>query len=270
MTKLSSWSDIPMLQDIGASPEAVKSAARTLRIMEFFDEIRRPARANEISGRLNFPQSSTAALLKSLVKLGYLDFEAATKAYLPSLRTAVLATWRDTGYFRDGSILDMLEDLAAASGLAACLTSRAGIFVRYLHVVQNRKPGDVHIALNVRRYAVRSAAGIALLTDITDTDIRMLVHRTKAEGDPALATLSLAEVMERVNTARSDGHFISKGLVHEDNGAIGIPLPRDITGGWQHMALSLAGRIGQVEYHSADTARAMKRAVAQLINRRAR
>jgi len=257
-----------MLQDIGESPEAVKSAARTLRILEFFDEIRRPARANEIAGCLNFPQSSTASLLKSLVKLGYLDFEVATKAYLPSLRTAVLATWRDAGYFRDGSMLSILEELASSSGLAACLTSRAGIFVRYLNVVQNRKLRDVHITLNARRYAVRSAAGIALLTDLPDTEIRMLVHRTKAEDDPSLASLSLAEVMNRVNAARSAGYFVSQGLVTPENGAIAIPLPSEITGGWQNMALSLAGRVGEIESKTLETVRAMQDAVAGLIRRR--
>ncbi|KRB84063.1 hypothetical protein ASE00_22430 [Sphingomonas sp. Root710] len=257
-----------MLQDFATAPEAVKSAARTLRILEFFDEIRRPARANEIAGCLNFPQSSTSKLLTSLVKLGYLDFEVSTKTYMPSIRTAVLATWRDTGYFRDGSIVTLLEDLAERSGLAACLTTRAGIFVRYLNVVQHRRQGDVHITLNARRYAVSSAAGIVLLAELPDSEVRMLVHRTKAQKDESLESMSLEEVKTNVQRAQKDGHFISHGMVSPDNGAIAVALPEAVTGGWQHMALSIAGRLDHVEAKSESIIQDMKDSVARLIGRR--
>jgi DNA-binding IclR family transcriptional regulator len=257
-----------MLRDFAAAPEAVKSAARTFRILEFFDEIRRPARANEIAGCLDFPQSSTSKLLNSLVTLGYLDFEVATKTYMPSIRTAVLATWRDTGYFRDGSIVTLLEDLADRWGLAACLTTRAGIFVRYLNVVQHRQQGDVHITLNARRYAARSAAGIVLLTQLSDSEVRMLVHRTKAQNDESVNNVSLEEVGANIRSAREDGHFISRGLVSPDNGAIAVALPEAVTGGWQHMALSIAGRLDHVEAKAEEIIEDMKDSVARLVSQR--
>ena len=59
--------------DGSPDPSVVKSAHRVLRIFEYFDEIERPAAMTEIARRLNYPPSSTSALLKSLVELGYLD-----------------------------------------------------------------------------------------------------------------------------------------------------------------------------------------------------
>lgn len=241
MRRRRSWAANPMLEDVGAAPPAVKSAARAFRVIEYFDEIRRAARAHEIAERLGIPQSSTSVLLNSLVRLGYLDFDPTRKSYLPSIRTAVLATWRDTGCFRDGSMLRTMERLAAETGLAACLTARTGIFARYLHVVQDMRPGDVHITLVARRYAARSAAGIVLLALAGDAEIRSVVHRTRAEDDPGVRTLTVTEVMERVGTARATGFFVSDGLVTPRNGAVAKILPSSVTGGWQDLALSLAG-----------------------------
>lgn len=215
---------------------------------------------------LGFPQSSTSVLLNSLVKLGYLDFEVSSRTYLPSLRAAVLATWRDTGYFRDGSILTLLESLASKSALAACITLRDDIFVRYLNVVQHRKQGDFHITLTARRYAVQSAAGIVLLTALPDNEIRMLVHRTRAEDNPEVKSISFDDVMARVQKARESGHFISYGLVNRKTGAIAIQLPDEVTGGWQRMALSLAGRIEQVEANAPNVLEEMKKAISSLIH----
>ncbi|WP_407168558.1 helix-turn-helix domain-containing protein [Bradyrhizobium sp. ORS 111] len=236
-----------------------------LRIIEFFDEIRRPARANEVAERLGFPQSSTSVLLNSLVGLGYLDFDGRSKTYLPSIRIAVLATWRDTGCFRDGSMLAELDRLEAESGLAACLSTRSGIFVRYLNVVQHVRPGDVHITLSAKRYAVRSAAGIVLIADLSEAEIKRLIHRTRAEGDRAIADLSGREVIARVCWAKQHGYYFSAGLVDPRSGAVAIGLPKSITGGWQEMALSLAGRLELVDSKLKEHVRLLRHSIERLI-----
>lgn len=247
MHKHSASQQLPMLEDLGPVPAAVKSAARALRVIEFFDEIRRAARANEIASRLGYPQSSTSNLLNSLVRLGYLDFDPKSKTYLPSIRIAVLATWRDTGCFRDGSMSAMLGRLSKATGLAACLSSRTGIFTRYLHIVQPFGPGDVHITLVARRYSVQSATGIVLLARLDNREIRDILHRTLAEKQVKIAGLTLATVLDRVNEAREKGYFVSAGLVTPSTGAIAKALPVSVTGGWQDMAISLAGQRELVE-----------------------
>jgi DNA-binding IclR family transcriptional regulator len=247
MPKKGSWSTVPIVEDIATAPMAVRSAARAFRVIEFFDEIRRPARANEIAGRLGIPQSSASLLLNSMARLGYLDFDVARKTYLPSLRTAVLATWRDNGHFRDGTVVTMLENLAHESGLAACLTSRAGIFVQYLTVVQHPRPGDVHITLTARRYAARSAAGLVLLSALEDAEIRSIIHRTRAQDDPDAGSITFKDATQRVARARQDGYCVSLGLVNAANGAVAMALPQHVTGGWQQMAVSLAGRVDRVE-----------------------
>jgi len=58
--------------DDRAAEGAVKSAKRVLEIFEFFAERKRPASVGDVVEALGYPQSSTSALLKSLVQLRYL------------------------------------------------------------------------------------------------------------------------------------------------------------------------------------------------------
>ena len=69
---------------------AIKSARRVFEIMEFFDRARRPLGLKAICDELRYPVSSGAAMLKSLVTLGYLEYDRKTQTYLPTMRIAVL------------------------------------------------------------------------------------------------------------------------------------------------------------------------------------
>ena len=63
------------------------------QLLELFDEHQGPLTATQVERRLGFPQSSTLALLKSMVRLGYLSFDRMGRQYLPTLRVATLGRW---------------------------------------------------------------------------------------------------------------------------------------------------------------------------------
>ena len=58
---------------------AVKSAARTLQVLELFSERRCPLQLHDIHFALKYPQSSTTNLLESMVMLGYLNYRRVTR-----------------------------------------------------------------------------------------------------------------------------------------------------------------------------------------------
>ena len=62
-----------------------KSARRVMEILELFDQVRRPMSLKEVCDRLGLAPSSGIALLKSLVFVGYLEFDKASRTYLPTL-----------------------------------------------------------------------------------------------------------------------------------------------------------------------------------------
>ena len=75
------------------SAATVKSATRVLEIFEYFDEVRRPVTIQDVAQALSYPHSSTAALLKSLVSLGYLEHDDRGKTFFPSIRISLLGNW---------------------------------------------------------------------------------------------------------------------------------------------------------------------------------
>lgn len=74
----------------------VKSASRTIQVLELFQQKKRPLRLNEIYRELNYPQSSATNLLKSLVVAGYLNYNLSTMSYLPTLKVSSLGSWLST------------------------------------------------------------------------------------------------------------------------------------------------------------------------------
>ena len=70
--------------------QPVKSAMRTLALLDYFRRTKASASVTELSAALETPQSSTSVLLKSLVSLNYLEYDSETRRFLPSYRVALL------------------------------------------------------------------------------------------------------------------------------------------------------------------------------------
>ena len=74
-------------QELSPCPEetgVVKSAIRTLEILEYFDEVQQPLNIVAVATALDYPQSSTAALLRSLTTMGYLHYNSRKLTYVPT------------------------------------------------------------------------------------------------------------------------------------------------------------------------------------------
>ncbi len=70
--------------------KTVKSAVRTLQVIEYLAERSAPATISQIASALRFPQSSTSMLMMCLVNLGYLQFDRAERTYRPSSKLSRL------------------------------------------------------------------------------------------------------------------------------------------------------------------------------------
>ena len=260
------WTDLTVGADpAGADLSFVKSAGRVLQILELFDEIQREARVSEIAGRLNLPQSSTSMLLKSLVRLGYLDYDPASRSFLPSPRVALLGAWVDKGPVRDGSLVRMLEHLSERTGGTVILAARNAIFSQYVHVLQARTAMRFHVPPGTRRLVVWSATGTALLADSPEAEIGPLVRRTNAEAPPEQPPIALAAVLANLARLRRDGHFFSRGLVTPGAGSIAVPLPRRIDGKGRPLAVAVSGLLDAFARREGEIAAMIHDAVARFL-----
>jgi DNA-binding IclR family transcriptional regulator len=247
---------------IDAASKAVlpaKSAMRALEVLEYFDDVRRGATVGEVTSALGYPQSSTSYLLKTLTGLGYLDFDATARTYMPTPRVALLGAWISGAAITDGTLIRLMREIAERTGQTAVLSARHGIYAQYIHVMEVRNDFQMHVPIGTRRLLVWSAAGFALLGDEAEADIRALVLRTNAELGPSRGPVNLREVLVNVATFRARGHFFSSELVTPKGGHIAMRLPCELSPG-RTLVLGVSGgsdRLGRDERRIVETMRGL-------------
>ncbi len=247
------------------TPAVVKSAGRVLEILEFFDELQREARVGEIAERLDYPQSSTSVLLKSLVQLGYLDYDGESRTYLPSPRVTLLGAWLGAGPVRDGGLIRMMEELNRSTGECVFVATRNGIYSQYIRVLQATSTMRLHVPIGSRRLLVWSASGFTLLRDEDPDAVRNLVRRTNAEAQPEQKRVEPRQTLAHIETVRQQGYFFSRGLVTPGAGAIAMPLPPGIDRRDRALTVCVSGWTDHLERNEARIVAIMRDAVARYI-----
>ena len=129
----------------------VKSVARTCQTLVYFDEVRRPLSVVEVSKELGYPQSSTSALLKSLVELGFLTHDAKRKSYFPTERVPLLGSWMNPDLFGEGIIQRLLKAISERTRHVVVLATKNGDEAEYVHLIRPKKSPIHHISLGTRR-----------------------------------------------------------------------------------------------------------------------
>lgn len=210
-------------------PQVVKSAGRAFQILELFDVLRRKATLTEISELLQYPQSSTTMLLRSLVSLGYLNYDKDARTYITSSRVALLGKWASSMLVGDGWITNVMGRINDLTGQAVVLATRKGLMSQYIHVVQATAAVRLFVVQGTTRSLIRSGTGYALLAEVPDPEIVRIVMRVNAERGVNDEVIKHSEVIETIQTVRENGYALTARLVMPESGMLAMPLPMWLT-----------------------------------------
>lgn len=239
----------------------VKSAVRTLEILEFFDEVRQPTNVVTVSEALGYPQSSTAALLRSMVAMGYLQFDAKARTYLPTDRVGLLGNWISPPLFEDGALLRMMRAVHRRTGQLALIAARNGDFAQYIHVLKQPDAIAYHIQIGMKRPLASSGAGRVLLAASSDGEVRSLVHRLNAYASSDAVRIDLPELLNELTAIRRRGYCISKNRVVDNFGSLAIRLPAELTS--RPLVVGLGGRTNVIEERESDFVAIVREEIAR-------
>lgn len=240
---------------------AVKSAQRALEILEVFASQRRPLALKEILEELGYPTSSGSALMKSLVALGYLDYDRERRTYFPTMRIAVLGAWVPGVLFGDGELLPALEALHEGLDETVVLAVQSDLHAQYVHVIHSAEPLQFRAPPGTRRPLARSGMGLALLSAKSDTEIERLRRRINASGDDGLPQ-TREELMARVVEVRARGYAFSRNSISPGLGIIGAALPKGPFG--RVFAVGVAGRVERLDEKKDDIVAGLKAMIERL------
>lgn len=203
----------------------VKSAMRTLALFEHFRRTKASASVAELATALAMPQSSTSVLLKSLVSLNYLEYDAETRRFLPSYRVALLGDWIQRARFGDKRVTDIMELLRADTGETVMLGQQIGAGMQYLHIL----PATYRLQLLIRageiRPMSRTALGQLLLSYKPNSEIRAIVRRNNADEPHVSADFRETTLVQEIEAIRQRGYSETRGRTTPGANTIGMLVP---------------------------------------------
>jgi len=197
----------------------VKSAVRTIEILEFFTQNARPARTSEISDSLDLPNSSADEILRTLANLGYLAFDRQSKLYAPSYKLIGMIRAIESGFFGGDRLRRLLEDLKIETGGSIHMTAQNDCWLESVAQVQGAwdEPTDTDI---YARWQLVSFSGGgwqpgtnfagALLTLQSNGEIIELAVRSQAKGIAPKGQFVMHDLIERVRRIRTRGYSVCR------------------------------------------------------------
>ena len=224
--------------------DAIKSARRVFEVLEYFDRERRPLALGEIVTALAYPASSASVLLKSIVALGYLEYDRASRTYLPTMRIAALGRWVETTLFANGPITALMEHLHRTLGETVILGAASDLYAQYVHLIHSQEPLHFAVPPGTRRPLASSGMGWALLSTLADREIEKLRRRMNAEGVER-PRLTAEELGQRIKLVRARGYSFSRGSISEGVGIIAMPIPAAPFG--RRLAVGLGGPVPRLQ-----------------------
>ncbi len=246
--------------------DVVKSARRVFEVLECFAEGRRPLTGADISLALNYPKSSTNALLHSLVTLGYLALDEADKTYFPTIRVTRLGDWLPAMLPGAVDLEALLTRVNHMTRETVTLSAQAGNEMVFVQVIPSSYPIGLNLDAGSRAPLFGSAIGLALLSAQTDAQIARLMRRLKFGQRAGEADRS--QLMEKIRTVRARGYAIMYDGVLPDTGALATALPMKSPSA--PIVLGVGGPIERIRSNEAaigaillNIAAELKRAIAK-------
>lgn len=201
---------------MNAAAPGVKSALRTLQVLELFAELRRPLTLGDLARHMAIPKSSCLALLATLADRGYLHRLGVEGSYYPTRR------WLDqaqqvAGHDSLGAELQAsLRRLQAASGetaIAAVLRHDRSV---YLDVVESEELVRFTARAGDSKPLHVSASGRAQLGLLGDDELTALVAGLKMERITARSRTSPRALRQAVLQERERGWSVNLGEYRSD------------------------------------------------------
>jgi IclR family KDG regulon transcriptional repressor len=245
------------------SEDVIKTARRLFEILEHFDAVQRPLSLKEIAGRFEYPVSSASALLKSMVVLGYLDYDRYSRTYMPTMRIVQLGSWVQGALFGDGSIISLVKYLSKETEETVSIGTQSDLYLQYIHTVPSPHAIQFAIRPGTIRPLARSGLGWIILSARSDDVIEKLVRRINIEEEDPKLKVDLVQLMERIRQIRTNGYVISLHTVTDGAGVIGMLLPERRHG--RVLAVGVGGPVSRLLEKQDHILRVLREGIARYL-----
>lgn len=230
----------------------VKSAARVLAILEYFDHVQRPTTEREIAQMLELPQSSASALLHTMADLGYLQYDYQGRVYTISERVSLLGSWLESDVVNPGRIIRMMAHLRDKTQQSVALVRHHRAYVQYIHVINPAEPRAPIISNGTARPIASTVPGQVFLSSANDAEISRMIHRSNADAESSKQLVRPQVFREMLQKHREQGYAYGESMFCEGLALIGAAIPQ--TGDGPELAITLSGDAAELQARRAELA----------------
>ncbi len=219
-------------------PESSKPRVPTIHkigeLFAVFTTAKPSWKLQDLARQLEWDAATTHRFLKALVDIRMLDYDDESAVYSVGLLPLELAGISDSASPRRRELLAQIAQIGEESELTTQIGVQENDVVAIVASHESSAALRAAAMLGERLPLHASAAGKAILTQITDEEIEALLPRT-LESFTSRTITDRAELIEQVQKGREDGTTFVEGELSDGLYALAIPVPRN------HFSSQLAG-----------------------------
>jgi DNA-binding IclR family transcriptional regulator len=239
----------------------VKSASRALEVIELFNEQRRPLRLLEIYQLLDYPQSSATHLMKTLVQLGYMNYNRSTRTYVPSCRVRGLGSWMSASMYGQQRYHRMLEVLQQRTDETVALSLQNNLYIQYFIIKLPAHRFKASPLEGNMRLMTDSTSGLALLSRMSDRQVDKICRNVNYYESEVGDRVDIAAVLKELAWVRHVGYCSRDDAPAPGISSLAFPLDETLYG--IPLALGVGGMTDRLQNAKSEIVKAVRATIAE-------
>lgn len=232
--------------------DAVKTAKRTLDILEAFGESQEPLSLSEIARQIHSPVSSCHGVLRTLKGRGYV-YLLDRRRYYPTRKLLDLGSRIAAHDPIMERLVPHLEALHSRTEETVMIGKRQDDEVLYLLALESRQAIRYTIRAGDRRPLHASAIGKALLGQLPDDRLLRQLHQLKLQRFTDTTLTNVERLAADIRNSRKRGYFVTRG----EYSAGGMGVAAAFTLASESFAVAVAGPLPRMKTKLAVVGRAV-------------
>lgn len=172
-----------------------------------------------IAKKLDLPTSSNFTLLKTMVTLGYLNFDQVNETYFPTIRLSFLGHSFSQKLGHPSDIYQLVDRVRAATGETTGLSCENDVFSHLLRVRDSDLPNTYVLMEGDRRPLFACSPGIVLLGTKTNKEIARMAEKLTRRKSPQTERIDLLKTLALVERVKG-----RDGVTHYDEFTQGVSM----------------------------------------------
>lgn len=239
----------------------VKSASRALEVLELFNEQRRPLKLQEIYELLGYPQSSATHLMKTLAQLGYINYNRATRTYVPSCRVRGLGTWMSSAMYGQQRYHRLVDTLHRRTDETVALSMQNDLFIQYFIIKTPDHEFKAPPTEGNMRLLTDSTSGLALLSRMSDRQVDKICRNINYYESGGGNRVDPAAILKELAWVRHVGYCFRENAPSPDVSSFAFPLDESVYG--IPLALGVGGTTGRLSRGKSEITQAVRATIAE-------